>query len=291
MRLLLAWILLCGAAQAVALTVTDDAGIQVTFNAPPQRIISLAPNLTELAYAAGLGSRLVAVSAYSDHPLAANQLPQVGDAFRIDWERLLALKPDMVLAWGSAMSATDRTAFEKLKLNLLVLEPRRLDDVPRALRLLGRIANTDAAAEIAAYAFEKQRNALRSKYAGHSIVRAYIQIAATPLLTVNGKHIISDVLRLCGAQNVFFDAPLLVPAISEEALVNAQPRVMLAVAASDEDQEQVNNLWRSLPLLAVRQGHIGFVHPDLISRSSPRILQGAQEICEQLEMVRNNSAF
>ena len=287
MRVLLVALLFCCATQAAALTVTDDAGTQVTFNAPPKRIISLAPNLTELIYAAGLGNRLVAVSAYSDYPVTAKQLPQVGDAFRIDWERLVALKPDLVLGWGSSMSALDRAAFGKLKLNLLILEPRRLNDIPKVLRLLGRIGNTDSVAETAAYSFDKQRNALRYKYASRPLMRVYFQVAATPLLTINGKHIISDVLRLCGAQNVFSDAPLLVPAISEEALINARPEVMLAMAATQGYQEQAQGLWQSLPLDAVRQGHVGYIHPDLISRSSPRILQGALEICELLESLRN----
>lgn len=288
MRFLLFYLLLCVTPCVTALTITGDNGATVTFDAPPQRIISLAPNLTELAYAAGLGNRLVAVSAYSDYPPQAGDLPQVGDAFRLDWEQLAALKPDMVLAWGSSLSANDHAAFENLKLNLLALEPGRLEDIPRILRLLGRIANTEAVAETAAYAFEKQRKGLRNKYAKRPGVRAYFQIAESPVLTVNSKHIISDVLRLCGAQNVFSDAPVLVPAISEESLVSAQPQVMLGIAATHTEQEATTRLWRNLPLNAVRQGHIGFIHPDLISRSSPRILQGAQEICEQIESMRDN---
>ena len=127
--------LLCGlATPAVALTIQDDIGAQVVFDAPPQRIISLAPNLTELAYAAGLGSRLIAVSAYSDYPPEARKLPQVGDAFRLDWEQLLALQPDMVLAWGSGLAERDRAEFEKLGLKLLVMEPRRLGDIPKSQR-------------------------------------------------------------------------------------------------------------------------------------------------------------
>lgn len=287
MRVLLAALLCCCALPAAALSVTDDSGARVTFNAPPKRIISLAPNLTELIYAAGLGNRLVAVSAYSDYPETAKKLPQVGDAFRLDWERLVGLKPDLVLAWGSSMPALDRAAFAKLKLNLLIVEPRRLEDIPKTLRLLGRIGNTDAAAETAAYTFEKQRNTLRYKYASRPPMRVYIQIATAPLLTVNGKHIISDVLRLCGGQNVFSDAPLLVPAISAEALVNAQPQVLLAMAATREYKEQASSLWQSLPLDAVKRGHVGYIHPDLITRSSPRILQGAVQICELLELLRN----
>lgn len=286
MRFLFFWLLLCCAAPVVAVTVTDDTGAQVTFNVPPQHIISLAPNLTELAYAAGMGSRMVAVSAYSDFPPQATKLPQVGDAFRLDWEQLVALKPDLILAWGSGLSARDRATLEKLKLKFLVLEQRRLDDIPKVLRLLGKVAATDAVAEAAARAFEQQRVALKKKFAGGETVRVYFQIAAAPLLTVNGEHIISDVLGLCGAQNVFADAPLLVPTISDEALVKAQPQLMLGIAATSAEEEETKRNWRRLPLAAVRQGRMGFVQPDLISRATPRILLGAQQICAQVAAIR-----
>lgn len=278
---------LCITAQAATpFTVTDVSGAQITFVTSPQRIISLAPNLTELAFAAGMGSRMVAVTAYSDYPQQAKQLPQVGDAFRLDWERLVALKPDLVLAWGSGLSSRDRATFEKMKLKVLVLEPRRLDDIPKTLRLLGHIADNDTVAEAAARAFMQQLDTLRRQYSGHTQVRAYFQITAAPLLTVNEAHIISDVLRLCGAQNVFAAVPLLTPAISNEALVKENPHVMLAIAATHEQEEEIKRTWRGLPLNAVRQGRMAFIHPDLISRSTPRILLGAKQICEQIESTR-----
>ena len=288
LRLLLVCLLLYVAInQAAALTTTDDSGTQVEFATPALRIISLAPNLTELAYAAGMGKRMVAVSAYSDYPPPAKQLPQVGDAFRLDWERLMALKPDLVLAWGSGLSARDRATLEKLKLKFLVLEPRSLDDIPKILRLLGKVAATDAVAEAAARAFEQQRAQLEKKYKGGAAIRVYFQIAATPLLTINDEHIISDVLRLCGAQNVFADAPVLVPTISEESLVKAQPQLLLGIAVTRTEEEETTHKWRRLPLAAVRQGRMGFVPPDIISRSTPRILLGAENICSQMAGMRN----
>jgi len=271
---------------ATALEITDDAGAQITFSTPPQRIISLAPNLTELAYAAGLGDSLVAVSAYSDYPAAAQKLPQVGDAFRLDWEQLLALKPDLILAWGSGLSAQDRSAFEKLKLKILVLEPRRLDDIPRTLRMLGKIAGTQVAAEIGAQDFEKSRLALQQQYAKKENVRAYFQIGSVPYLTINGAHIISDVLHLCGAENVFVNVPMLVTAISEEALVKAQPQILLGMASTKNQEIETLQMWRTLPLRAVRQKKIGFVHPDLISRATPRILLGAAQMCADIDAAR-----
>jgi iron complex transport system substrate-binding protein len=281
-------LLFCVTSQATTpFTVTDASGTQVVFATPPQRIISLAPNLTELAYAAGMGSHMVAVTAYSDYPQQAKQLPQIGDAFRLDWERLVALKPDLVLAWGSGLSSHDRATFQKLNLKVLVLEPRRLDDIPNVLRLLGRIVGDETVAEPAAYAFVEQLDTLRLQYAGRAKVRAYFQIAAAPLLTVNDAHIISDVLRLCGAQNVFAAVPLLTPAISNEALVKENPQVMVAVAGTHEQEEEIKRIWRGLPLIAVRQGRMAFIQPDLISRSTPRILLGAKRICEQIESARH----
>ncbi|MDR2195461.1 MAG: cobalamin-binding protein [Gallionellaceae bacterium] len=276
----------CVAAHAAPLTITGDDGATLSLDAAPQRIISLAPNLTELAYAAGLGSRMVAVTAYSDYPDAARKLPLVGDVFHLDWERIVALKPDLVLAWASSFPAADRARFAQMKLKALVLEPRRLDDIPRALRLLGQAGDATAQAEAAARSFERHREALRDRYASRPTVRVWFQIAADPLLTVNGDHIVSDVLRLCGAENVFADAPLLTPAISEEALVQARPQLLLGDADTPELQKDMLAHWRRLPLAAAREGRMAFIPPDLISRASPRILQGAERICGEVERVR-----
>ena len=286
MRIWLAVLALAFAAQAAAFEITDDSGSAISFAEPPQRIISLAPNLTELAYAAGMGPRMVAVTAYSNYPRAAKKLPHVGDAFRLDWERIVALKPDLVLAWKSGLSASDRAEFQKLHLRLLVLEPRRLEDIPKDLRLLGRIAGTEGKAEAAAFKFEQRRDELRRKYASRPVVRAYFQIAAHPLLTVNGQHIISDVLRLCGARNVFADAPLLTPAISSEALVKARPQILLGIADTFAQRARIRAGWYRLPLAAVKAGHMAFIPFDLISRATPRLLKGAARVCRRVDAVR-----
>ncbi len=278
--------ILVAAAPVFGLTITDDSGAKLAFEQPPRRIISLAPSITELAYAAGLGEHMVAVTAYSNFPAAAKKLPLVGDAFRLDWERIVALKPDLVLAWQSGLSARDRASFEKLKLKLLVLEPRRLDDIPKALRLLGRVSGAAVMAESAARDFEQRRDALRKRYAAHPVVRVYFQIADSPLLTINGKHIISDVLHLCGAENVFAGALPLTPVVSDEALVREQPQVLLGIADSPRQAEQITGQWRKLPLLAAKKGHMAFVASDLISRPSPRILLGAEQVCNSVDLAR-----
>lgn len=251
-------------------------------HAAPQRIISLAPALTELSYAAGLGDRLVAVTAYSDYPVEAQRLPRVGDAFRLDWERLVALKPDWVLAWGSGLSARDRARFGRLGIPLLIVEPRRLDDIPAALRLLGKEGGTEAIAEAAAREFEQQQAELAARHASQPPLHVWLQIADAPLLTVNGQHILSEVLRLCGAKNVFADAPLLTPAVSTEALLAARPQLLLALADTPQQEAAIRTTWARLPL----QAQTGIISPDLLSRPGPRLLQGAAAVCRQVEQAR-----
>ncbi|WP_161780243.1 cobalamin-binding protein [Ferriphaselus sp. R-1] len=268
---------------AAPLRITDDSGSTLLFATSPQRIISLAPNLTELAYAAGLGGKLVAVTAYSDYPPEAKLLPQVGDAFRLDWERLLALKPDLVLGWQSGLSARDRAMFGKLGIKLLVLEPHRLQDIPETVRALGRLAESPVQAETAARDLEQQQQALARRYAQRPEVRVWLQVAAAPLLTVNGRHILSDVLRLCGARNVFADQPLLTAAVSVEALVAARPQLLLALADGPQQETAIRRDWARLaPGVPT-----GFLSPDLLSRAGPRLLQGAASVCRQVEQVRS----
>lgn len=268
---------------AAPLRITDDSGSTLLFTTPPQRIISLAPNLTELAYAAGLGGKLVAVTAYSDYPPEAKHLPLVGDAFRLDWERLLALKPNLVLGWQSGLSARDRAMFGKLGIKLLVLEPHRLQDIPDTVRALGRLAESPVQAETAARDLEQQQQALARRYAQRPEVRVWLQVAAAPLLTVNGRHILSDVLRLCGARNVFADQPLLTAAVSVEALVAARPQLLLALADGPQQETAIRRDWARLaPGVPT-----GFLSPDLLSRAGPRLLQGAASVCRQVEQVRS----
>jgi iron complex transport system substrate-binding protein len=265
------------------LRITDASGSALLLTTAPQRIISLAPNLTELAYAAGLGGKLMAVTAYSDYPPEAVKLPQVGDAFRLDWERLIALKPDLVLGWQSGLSARDRAMFGKLGIRLLVLEPHRLQDIPDTVRALGRLAESPVQAETAARDLEQQQQALARRYAQRPEVRVWLQVAAAPLLTVNGRHILSDVLRLCGARNVFADHPLLTPVVSAEALVAARPQLLLALAEDPQQETAIRRDWARLaPGVPT-----GFLQPDQLSRAGPRLLQGAASVCRQVEQVRS----
>jgi iron complex transport system substrate-binding protein len=265
----------------------DDRGVAVSAPAKAVRIAALSPHLVEIAYAAGAGNRLAAVVRYSDYPQAAARLPRVGDASRLDIERILALKPDLVLAWKSGNPAHDLERLERIGFPVFVTEPRRLTDIARLIRVVGALAGTESTAEPAASAVERELEALRLRYASGRAVRVFYEIWHRPLLTVNGAHLISDVLTLCGGRNVFARAPVLTPSVSLEAVIAARPEVVLGGSSASRPGE-LEREWRTAPAAALRALPVRYVPPDIIQRQTPRIVEGARVICEHLEEVRRN---
>jgi iron complex transport system substrate-binding protein len=263
----------------------DDRGAAVGVAPRAVRIVALAPHLAEIVYAAGAGDRLVAAVRYSDYPEAVRRLPSVGDAARFDLERLLALEPDLVLGWQSGNPAHELRRVERLGLPLFVTEARRLGDVPRLIRSVGAIAGTAQAAERSAVSFEESAAALRSRYGPRRRLRVFYQIWDRPLLTVNGQHLISDVIELCGGRNVFADAAVLTPSVSLEAVLAARPEVILG-GSSAAGADHLIRHWRAAPAAALRELPVRYVPPDLIQRQTPRILEGTRVVCEHLDEVR-----
>ncbi len=273
------------AAGAQPVSVTDDRGRTVTLARPAQRIVALAPSLTELAYAAGAGERLVGVARLSNFPPAARAIPQVGDAVRVDFERIVALKPDLVLAWMSGNSAADVERLERLGLPAYVSEPRRLADIPRQLRAIGALAGTEGAAGKAAAGFEGEIDGLRKRHASARKVRVFYEIWHKPLMTVSGAHLISDVIALCGGQNVFADISQLTPMVSLEAVIAARPEAILGGGSAGGEKEFAAQ-WRATAVPPLRDLPAFYVHPDGIQQATPRIVEGARAVCSALEQVR-----
>lgn len=219
-------------------TARDDAGNTVTLPAPAQRVISLAPHATELVYAAGGGAKLVGTVTYSDYPPAAQAIPRVGDNKALDLERIAALKPDLIVVWrhGNAERQTD--ALRALRIPLFFSEPKHLDDVSSSLRRLGTLLGTQPAADAAAAAYTRDIAALRARYAARTPVTMFFQVWDRPLMTLNGAHLINDVIELCGGRNVFASLKPLVPTVTDEAVLAANPEAIVTtgVGASRTDE-------------------------------------------------------
>lgn len=270
------------AALVVATWILTAASAQGAESAP--RILSLAPGLTEIAFAAGAGSMLVGTVEFSDYPEAAKQVPRVGDAWRVDLERVLALRPDVVLAWPTGTPATTIARLRKLGLDVVEVPTQRLADVPAALRQVGRIAGTASQADAAARQFETRVAQQRATYAQRAPVSVFIEIDDEPVYTVNGRHVISEIVALCGGRNVFADLPQLAPPIAIEAVLAADPQV---IVSTDDTIADPRALWQQWPRLrAVQAGTVYSLSSDLVTRASPRLAQGVEVTCQALERAR-----
>ena len=279
--LLWMWLLPAGA----DIRVTDDMGQPVVLEKPAQRIISLAPYITELLFAAGAGEAIVAVTAFSDYPEAAKLLTQVGDGGGLDLEAILALQPDLVVAWQSGNPRVQVERLQALGITVFLSEPRWLEDVPATLQRLGRLAGTESVAAAQADSFNRRYAKLQQRYAQRPQVSVFYQIWDQPLMTLNGEHLFSDVLRLCGGENIFNALPTLAPQIDIEAVLLANPDVIV-VAADDSDSPLLATWQRWPQLSAVKQGHVYAMPRDQLVRHSPRILDGAERLCELLDGAR-----
>lgn len=286
------WVALALCAQALAASVTDDRGRAFDLERVPQRIVTLAPHLAEIAFAVGAGTRLVGVSSYSDYPEEASRIPVVANNGRFDLERILRVKPDLALAWVSGNPAYEIERLERLGIPVFATEARRLADIARVLRLVGRALGVDAQAARAAHEAQARIESLAARYQERARLRVFVEVWHQPLMTVNGAHLISDALRLCGGQNVFADAPMLTPSVSREALLAARPQVVIMSSGFGTEGEQAAR-WhastRALP--AVRAGALYAIDPGLIQRQGPRLLDAAQMLCEKLELSRKGAGI
>ncbi|MBI4755333.1 MAG: cobalamin-binding protein [Betaproteobacteria bacterium] len=274
-----------GAAPA-AVTVRDDSGATVRLTQPAKRIVSLAPHATELLFAAGAGERMVAVTEYSDVPPEAARLPRVGGGGGLDLEAIVARRPDLVVAWGSGNPAAQIEQLRALGLNVFVSEPRRLEDIPAAIERFGALAGSAGAASAIAAQLRARQAQLQARYAARPPVRVFHQIWDQPLMTVNGRHLISDVLRLCGGANVFATLPALSGAVSEEAVLEADPEAIVVATTAAEEARWLA-AWRRWPrLTAVVRGNLFAIPADLLHRPTPRVLDGAERLCAALETAR-----
>lgn len=277
---------LAGVAAGAEIRVTDDAGRTVTLKAPAQRIISLAPHLTELLFAAGAGKQAVGAVEFSNYPEDAKAVARIGDSALLDLERIVELKPDLILVWqhGNAQRQLDKLL--SLGIPVFYDQPNRLSDIPRSIERLGRLAGTEAVATSVVRAFRAREAQLRKRYAGRAPVRVFYQIWEQPLMTINDDHLISDVIRLCGGQNVMAELKQLAPVISTEAVLAADPEVIAGATAEPNMRDNLDN-WKAWPrILAVKRDNLFVIHTDLISRHTPRVLDGAQQMCENLDKAR-----
>ncbi|MFZ6861582.1 cobalamin-binding protein [Undibacterium sp. Ji67W] len=269
-----------------AVSVKDDAMHTVTLTQPAQRIVSLAPHATELLFEAGAAKSVVAVSDYSNFPDAAKNLPSVGNVFAMDTERLLAIKPDLVVIWGTGNGKVLASKLRNNHITVFESEPRNYEMVATSIERLSILAGTETVGKAAAAKFRQRLEDLRKTYRqpdSSTPVTVFYEVWNKPLMTLNDEHMISAAIRLCGGRNVFGRLKELSPTITTEALLSTNPD---AIITGGENTDSLNE-WRSFKTLtAVKKNHLYAVKGDLLNRAGPRILDGTEALCKQIALAR-----
>ena len=274
------------------ISVRDDDGNAVTLDKPAQRILALAPHITELLFAAGGGEKIVGVVSYSDYPEAAKKIAKVGDNRQYDMERIIAMKPDLIVVWMHGSAERQIAMLRQLNVPIYHSDPKKLADIPNNMERLGQLMGTEKVAAPAAARLRAKLASLTAQYAQRPPVRLFYQVWDNPLYTISGASIISDSMRVCGGQNVFAAMKVVAPVVTAEGVLQENPEAIFATSEkSDADSEGGLAMWRAFPSLsAVRNNNLFRLNGDLLNRAGPRMVDGTAALCEKLELARQHRA-
>lgn len=280
----LAWLALWPALVLASVSAVDDTGQAVMLAQPARRIVSLAPHATESLYAIGAGTLLVGTTDFSDWPAEARRLPRVGGYAGVSVEKVLALRPDLVVGWASGNAPREIARLRALGVPVFLSEPSSLEQVASTFERLGVLTARPAAGRREAASFRQAVASARQAHAGLPVLDVFVQVSETPLLTVNGRQFLSALLEVCGGRNLFAGLPQLVPQVSPEAVLAARPQVMLVPGPVSRLER-----WRRWPQIpAVATGQLHGLPQDWVSRPGPRLVRGMDAVCQALDQARGS---
>ena len=269
--------------------VVDDAGQKVALTSPAMRVVSLAPNITEILFFIGAGEQIVGAVEYSDFPPAARDLPVIGSHNRFDVEQILSLKPDLIVGWLSGNSLEDLEGLKRLGLPVFISEPSTVEGIVSLMERLGALTGHQAQSLSQASAFRASFNASRETYSTRRQVSVFYQVWEQPIYTLNGDHVISQLISLCGGRNIFSDLKQLAPVVSLESVLARDPEVIVGGGIFGQTPPWAER-WQSWPTVrAVRNRHIYAVDSDHIARMGPRLAEGVEALCLVIDKARHSS--
>lgn len=288
MRLFFLLLMLMAVPVRAALTLTDDTGKRFVFPSSSLRMVSLAPHVTDMLIGLGARSRLVGV--VDDHesrgayPVSLSGLPVVADAFSVNEERLLVLRPDVVIVWAEGTPAARIARLERLGLKVFTLKTVHLEDLARQLEVLGQLGGQPEKGRVQAAAFRQQLRALSDTYGKGVRLRYFYQVWRQPLYSLHGGHLLSQALALCGADNILPPGPVVAPLIAPEFVLQANPDVIFL---GRDDAAASRQFWSRFPSLrAVQDQHLVTVDDKRLSRPGPDLLAAVAPVCRQLQPWR-----
>lgn len=278
-RYLFCWIFFLKLGFAACI-VTDDAGKKIFFKNPPQRIISLAPDITEILYALNVGDHIVGTVKHSDFPPDAKKIPWVGNAFTINVEAIIKLKPDLIIIWGR----TYLPLLKKLPFPIYVNDPHNLEDIVYSISRLACLMPPQKIKTNLPALFKETLHSIKKTYATKKPVTVFFALWPEPLITISKKSWINDVIELCGGENIFKALSPIAPIVNVEAVLLQDPEVI--IISSQNAAWKKWEKWHTMR--AVKNHHLYTIHPDNIERAGPRLLRGAISICNMLDQARHH---
>lgn len=272
-----------------AVEVVDYNGQSVYLDRPARTIVALAPHIVENVFSAGAGDLLVGVVSYSDYPAAASSLPVVGGYSIPNYEKIIELNPDLIIAWQSGNSKTAVQRLQELGFTVYIDQSDKLADVAKSITDIGVLTGHEQQADRVAANYLQKLSQLQATYSKRSNISVFYQLWNDPLQSINGQHTISDAIRLCGGSNIFADQTVIAPIINIESVLDRNPDAIIASGASGKRPPWLDQ-WSQWPSLsAVKNNNLYFINPDHIHRQTIRLLQGIEAICDHLETARKKA--
>jgi len=253
-----------------------------------ERIISLAPHITELVYSAGAGEKLVGVVEHSDFPMAARKLPIVGNSTTINIESIIKLAPDLIIAWKSGNRIQDIERLQSLGFGVWQTEIHQLEDIPNFIKTIGEKAGTIKTAHLKSSELLNILKSTKRKYLNQMAINAFYEIWHQPLMTMNGKQFISLALETCQANNIFSDLPLLASEVNLESVIQRDPQVILLGGESAFQESWYQDWLRYTELKAIKNQQIYKLDNDKYQRPTARLIEVLPELCKTIDKARSH---
>jgi len=261
--------------------VTGADGVEVNLKTPAQRVISLSPDSTEILFAIGAGNDLVGVGSSSDYPKQASSLPIVAGVRTINLPRIVGLNPDLVIAWQDGTSVFDINKLRAMGIPVLVIESEKLSDISKWMRDFGVLTGHEKLANQEANNFDLNLKKLSFKNKNldnKKIVKVFIQIASQPLFTAGCGSIQSEIINLCGGENIFGEINSPAFQVAESAVIEKNPDLMIGMEPADW------SVWSDWPEINAVKNHQELeINSDIFSRPGPRILEAVEQVCEAIK--------
>ncbi len=272
--------------KSASIEVIDFSGEVVKLDQPAKKIVALAPHIVENIYSAGAGDHLIGVIEHSDFPEEAKTLDIVGSYTTINHEQILKLNPDLIIAWQSGNSFGSLQKLKDLGFKFYIDQLNSLEDVAKSIRDIGILTGQEATANPVAESYLEELNRIKQENQGKSPVSVFYQVWNQPLQTINGKHIISSAINLCGGINIFAEELSVAPIVNIESILQKDPTLIVASGISNTRPDWLDDWLQWESLSAVRNNHLFFIDPDHIQRHTVRILFGIKRFCDHFDIVR-----